>query len=392
MKKKFLFKTFFLLFLTILLITCAKYKKNPVGSEFFTQEDIGEEKSCVIYPSPSDTFFKYTDVRTGISPYLNVGALQNHTIKAKSLIKFQLYPDTVNIHSASLTLYIHKFYGQHTGIFTCSIFKIAEPWDEDSLSAKNYNESLQGELIKNFTVSVNDTLKSFTINLPKDLVQSWCDSTTGSENHGLLFISDNAQYITEFYSSEADSNQPELIIYTSEDTTQNYAFSLLEDREDLFIAEGDFEASPDYLYISNGIAIRSLLSFDVSAIPELATINRAFLNIHSDLTPNLPAWKDSMIISIFEIADANWVLPDIGLDSLTYSSIYLYSDSASADITLSVQRWTSQTVENYGLLLKGLNEYKNLDYRKLYSSTADSSKKPSLKIFYSLPPDENLNN
>ncbi|MFO7890268.1 MAG: DNRLRE domain-containing protein [bacterium] len=392
MKKKFLSEIILLLLIIILFITCAEYKKNPVGSEFFNSDEIGNVKTCVIYSSPSDTFFKYTNVKTGNSPYLNIGAVQNHNIKAKSLIKFQLDPDTTKIDSVSLTLYIHKFYEQHNGIFSCSIFKIAEQWDEDSLSMRNYSEGLQGEFITNFEVSVNDTVKSFTIPLPNDLVQSWSDSTTASKNHGLLFIPDNSQFITEFYSSEADSNQPELRMYTPTDTVSSYTEYFIKDIEDLFIAEGEFEATPDYLYISNGIATRSLLFFDVSVIPEQATINKAFVNIHSDVTAAFPAWQDTFLISIFETATEDWSMPDVPLDSLTYSTFLLDGDSALADITLSVQQWTSKTKENYGLLLKGRNEYINLDYRQLYSSKADSSKKPSLKIFYSLPPEENFNN
>jgi len=392
---KILLLTILLTILSIILITCAKYKKNPVGSEYFNENKMGNEKSCIIYSAPSDTFFKNINVKTGISSFLNIGAVQNRNISAKSMIKIQFYPDTTQIDSASLTLFIHKFYGQNNGIFSCSIYKVAKQWDDDSLSAKNFEPGFQGEYIKDFTASLNDTIKSLAVSLPSDLVQSWLDSTTAENNYGLLFVPNNNQFITEFYSSEADSNQPMLKLYTSTepDTAGNvYPSQIVAPTDDIFIPEGEFEPTSDHLFISNGLSLRVLMYFDVSQIPEKATINKAFLTVYSDTTSAFPDNQETFTVSIFHTLNQNWTLPDVQIDSVTYSRIPIKSDSASADLTSSVQNWTSRMIENNGLLLMGRNEYMNLDYRKLYSSAADSSKKPSLKIFYSIPPEENFNN
>ncbi len=390
MKNMLLSKIIMLLSFTAIFITCAKYKENPVGSEFFQRDDMGDEKSCMIYASPSDTFFHYSNVKTGGSSFLNIGAVQNHDIQAKSLIKFWTNSDTIKIDSASLTLYIHKFYGQNNGMFSCSIYQIAKQWYEDSLSINNYDDELQGEFIKDFTVFFNDTVKNISITLPSTLIQSWIDSTTIDDNHGLLFISNNSQFITEFYSSESDSNRPALQIYTPADTDSTYPGFIISPSEDIFIADGEFAADSDYLYLCNGVATRTLLFFDVSVIPEQATINKAYLNIYSDTTSAFPDWQDTYMISIFKTIDKTWPIPDVPLDSSAYTTISLNSDSASGDITLSVQQWTSKMEENYGLLLKGQYEYRNLDYRKIYNSKADTSKKPSLKIFYSIPPESGM--
>jgi len=393
MKKMSLIKILLLFFFTVIFITCAKYKKNPVGSEFFDRDNMGKEKSCLIYASASDTFFKYTNIKTGHSTYLNIGAVPDHNIQAKSLIKFYTYLDSAQVDSASLTLYIHRFYGTPTGTFSCSIYKITQSWEEDSLNIENYDGGLQGEFIKDFTVSFDDSVKSFTVSLPKTLVQSWFDSTTSDDNYGLMFIPNNFQFITEFYSSESDSNQPELTIYVPADTDTTDLKYNFPSSDDLFLAEGNFESDTDFLYLTNGIASRSLLFFDVSTIPEQATINRALLNVYSDTTAAFPNWQDKYNISVFKISADSWTVPLVPLDSSTYTIIALDStDSASANVTPYIQQWTLGMEENYGFLLKGINENTNLDYRRLYSSKADSSKKPSLKIFYSLPPEENLNN
>jgi len=395
MNKNLLSKLILMTIFTVILITCAKYKKNPVGSEYFNENEMGDEKSCIIYPAPSDTFFKNKNIKTGISPFLSIGAVQKHNITAKSLIEFQFLPDTTQIDSAALTLYIHKFYGQNSGLFSCSIYKVTKDWDDDSLSAITYDQSYQGEYVKEFEVSLNDTIKSFSVSLPSALVQSWVDSTTAESNYGLLFIPNNTQFITEFYSSEADSNQPALEIYTATepDTAGNvYPTNIVPPTNDIFIPEAEFEPTSDYLFISNGVSLRALMNFDVSQIPEQATINKAFLTVHSDTLAAFPDCQETFTVSIFEIANQNWTLPEVQIDSVTYSRIPINSDSSSADLTLSVQNWISKMKENNGLLLMGRNEYTNLSYRKLYSSTADTSKKPSLKIFYSIPPEENLNN
>ncbi len=395
MNKNYSYKILLLTVLSVMLITCVKYKKNPVGSDYFNEDEMGDEKSCIIYSAPSDTFFKNINIKTGISPFLNIGAVQNPNISAKSLIKFKTYTDTTQIDSASLTLYIHKFYGQNNGIFSCSIYEVAKQWDDDSLCVQNYESGFQGEYIKDFTVSLNDTIKSLSVSLPSALIQSWLDSTTAENNYGLLFVPNNTQFITEFYSSKADSNQPALEIFTTTepDTAGNvYPSQIVAPTDDIFIPEGEFEPTSDHLFISNGLSLRVLMYFDVSEIPEQATINKAFLTVYSDTLSAFPDNQETFTVSIFHTLNQNWTLPDVQIDSVTYSSIPIKSDSASADLTSSVQNWTSNMIKNNGLLLMGRNEYMNLDYRKLYSSAADTSKKPSLKIFYSIPPEENLNN
>ena len=62
------------------------------------------------------------------------------------------------------------------------------------------------------------------------------------------------------------------------------------------------------------------------------------------------------------------------------------TDSLVMNLTSLIQDWTSNTVENHGMMLIGNGEYTDWNCRVFYSTHADSTLIPVLRIYYSTPP------
>ncbi len=381
----------FLLGLLFLLAQCTANKGNPVGSQFFQRENQGSEMYALFHAAASDTFYQ-TFVANGSSPYLYLG--QCNGKKTWSLILFSNLPDSGTVDSALVTLHTHHIFGQTSGFFTASVHLILKEWNPTEITWETFDNSFIGEEIANVEISAdqisanNDTM-ALSFHLPPATVQSWIDSTTDSLNYGILLMYQSAPFIVEFFSNNTEELEyrPTLTIYLKQDTTKEG--SVTYPRKDTFIASTEQEPNFTRLFVNNGTALRSLIYFSIDSLPEDATINRALLTLHADTLLSFPD-NESFDLITYPVTNNTWPIPAVPFDSTTMGWSTLEGDSISINVTNIVQKWTSGKNENYGFILMGKNEKRDIFGRAFYSTSCDSLYQPTLEIFYSLPPNSRL--
>jgi hypothetical protein len=371
----------------IILIHCGKNSQSPIGKAFI--EPRGAEKDTIFYTSLLDTFY-HADVAAGISSYLYLGET-DHT-KAKTLIWFSNFPDSGTVDSAFVTLTPYEIIGALSGTFSAFVYLVENNWDEYEITWELFDHDLTGNEITTFDLDaseINTNLDSMTIqfDIPVEHIQSWMNTTTADNNYGILITYQLSNFIVGFY-GRGLSNGPKLDLHVTQDTTQHEEIVPLKDA---FIATSLQTENPDRLYIQNGSALRTFLDFDVTLIPEDATVNRALLFLHSDTLLSIPDNSESFYILAYPVKNmTTWPITTIVYDTANYVSGTAIGDSATFNITSIVQDWTSGVKENFGLMLKGNNEYFNLHQRAFFSTTVDSVLQPCLKIYYTEPPSSRL--
>jgi hypothetical protein len=392
--KHILIITVSLTILTFTLTQCSKNQGNPVGAQFFQRESWGSE-NCIFQQAASDTFY-YTSVNTGSSSSLYLGQYQGS--ESRILVLFSNLPDSGTVDSALVTLYTQRTIGSATHPATASVHAINRAWEESEITWESFGEGSIGEQIATMEISDeqpaadNDTT-AIIFYLPPSRIQSWMDSSQASENFGILLASfpPDTGYFIEFFSRESTSDEfkgPRMTIYITQDTTHE-TYNVYP-TQDTFIANTRREPTSDRLFIANGIALRSMLSFNVDSIPDNATINRALLTLYSDTLLSFPDHRESFDVIVYPVTDGSWPIPAVPFDSTMGIAGSVIEDSSVMNLTPFVQGWTAGFTTNYGLLLIGWNERNDLHRRAFYSIATDSHRQPKLKIFYTLPPSSRL--
>jgi len=385
--------SFLFVITTLLIITqCDKELDTLVGSEFFERDNMGSVNYASFQAATSDTFYQ-TQILIADSPYLYVG--EANGIKAKSILRFSgELGDNTQVDSARVTFHTNATIGADQGAFTASVHLIATDWDDSQLSWETANNGFIGEEIATIDfdaeeMSNGDTL-AFSFLVPKETIQAWMD-TTQDVNYGLIFNYTNPSFMVQLFGNHTNHESglwPVLDIhYTVNDTTQST--STLLTSKDTYVTVSEQEPTQDYLVISNGVSSRPVLYFDVSSIDSQATINQAKLVLFADTSRSFPIPHENFYeLYTFRIEDPDDIFTTESVDAIQG---YLIADSLVVNITYYVQNWTSGLTENHGLFLKGRYEKQELQQRAFLSSTAvDTTLRPTLHVYYSLPPSGRL--
>ena len=358
-----------------------KKEKTPVGAQFFEWGNRGSQADTLIF-AERDTFYQ-TSIPCGEGAYVYIGHYKDN--KSRGIIRFTDLPEPRTVDSARVTMYIHSILGNEPVSLTPTVYTITQEWDETEITT----DAFESGGFQGVQVDIDDVYSdtdSITFLLPSDLVQSWIDTTTASENYGLLleYSPPDTGFIVEFYSEDTPSDSfghPTLTIRMQDDTTTHTHFA----SADAFIATAYPNATSDWLYIANGTSLRTLLYFDLNWLPNNASINKATLSMFADTLLSFPDNNSTFQFNIFITTGESWEIPMITYDSTAYTTGTLVEDSTSTDITFFTQNWVTGTKENHGFILIGSNQFTNLNRRVFYSSQ-EISNQPRLRLFYSLPP------
>lgn len=339
----------------------------------------------------------------------------------RALIKYDIssIPKGVYVTSAKLYLYaksnalngdhVNPMYGSAN---TSLLQKITAPWTTAGVGWLNQpatNTSSQKTLAQSTSSHQN-----YVVNI-KDFVQSWINNP--ASNYGMLLrLQNEVAYNSMIFNSgiAADSLQPTLVIcYTttppppSNDTcitikgdTAGTAFTEVQ-----FATFGDYTADTSQTEIvseawtCNGIGyptcnFRSLLKYDVSAIPANATITSAKLYLYAK--PNAlngdhvnPTYG-SANTSLLQKVTQPWTTKGLGWlnqPATTTANQKTLPQSTSnqqnyiVNVTDFVQDWVLHPETNYGAILRMQNEsyYNSMIF---YSGAAPDNVKPKLVICY----------
>ncbi|MBN2417424.1 DNRLRE domain-containing protein [bacterium] len=369
----------------LLLSQCTTTDKTMVGSDYFDRGERGSEQYMVLYPAASDTFYRDPGVG-GAGSTLYLGAMDDLTTRTLFRWRPEDLPTAGTIDTARLSLFFYRTHGDTSNIPAPTVHKITGDWSEDDITWDNFESgNLLGEAVD--LVDFKATSKGITITLPNDLMQSWIDSTTAADNYGICisYAAPDTGFILQFYSDEHDdyASRPGLWFHSWVDTL-DISFTLTNS-DDAFIADQPIAPESDRLWVSNCTAYRSHLYFDTDTLPDGASINLAMLTLTYDTLRSWPNSSTSFSLMALALDEPFHLPPDLATVLDPVSSALVTADSVLLNISEFVQSWSTDFIENNGLIVAGLYEDQNIGKRAIYSSTADALLKPKLEIYYSLP-------
>jgi hypothetical protein len=365
--------------IALLMVSCSLEKPSPVGAQYFERENRGAENHLVVYSAPSDTSYK-TTVSCGKSTYLFFG--MDKDIEALTFVVFDTVKITEPILKAVLSFQTILYIASETLPIDVSVYTTDATWEETSITWENHILPSSTGPIQTVQIQSADTFM-VEAEIPAELAAAMVTPDSLVKRIGIMLKVDAGGCLFQSFSMEYSSTSeavPHLTLYTASDTLSVWP------EKDAFVANTNRAPVADRIRIQNGIAERSLLFFDLSAIPSEASINRALLILHSESGAAVPNDTSAFYFTIYPLADSLQNVSDVRIDTALVASGSIKGDSCRAVITSIVQYWTAKTIKNAGIMLNGILEESDLAGQSLYSAQADSSLMPKLDVFYSLPP------
>ncbi len=383
--------------LSVLLFACSD-DPSPVGTEIIPPGDnitIDTLDSYVDTLEQSSNFYS-SFVDLGLSENLMLGKkdnvessfIQDFYFTMEDTTESDLLDDSLEIVSAKLTLPITYKYGDESAPFDFSVYAVKGAWgitkfDLDSLNNLDIDYATDVKLLASYT----DTTVVVDLNTEfvKNMMKTYSDTSLDGRIYGMYFKpSSICQKILGFqaFSTTADYNSSVEVVVRRIDGSYQDTLSF-GPRSDTHILDAEAPASNngELTYIQGGIAVSSILKFDVSSLPQNIAINYASLQLTLDSTQSIIGDPTTTYIGVWVLND--W---DTHLVDSNSSAIYITRDgySISGNIGSIVQRWTTGGEENNGIRVFLYNERSYLDKFVIYgSAAADPLKRPRLIINYS---------
>lgn len=386
-----------LLSLGILILACQSSSNLPNSFDQRVAEEntIGQIKQLVVESQKTD--FYGTEVITGASEYLILGKYEEIT----SWILFRYgfsglpVPDSSKIDSVQLWLYPSAARGDSTAQFQATAHLMGDlnyRWDELNMKWSTFAQDFEPTPLSE-PVDVN-SLEGDAIVFNFDIQQfttpdSLLDSTIIENGFCIRFDpTESVDLLKRFYSCDyaTTSLRPTLRIISKYrgvvDTTYDYS------AHDVFIVNstGLPADSSQFLYTGRGYAYHSLLDFDISEIPENATVNRARLKLVFAEETSILGMDPDINIRLYPVTDWPDRPEDVSIDSTTTGATSsTIEDTITVELRGKVQEWTAQLDANYGVFIRALNEGDDVSRMVFYGPPADSLVRPKLIIDYTIP-------
>ena len=362
---------------------------------------VGDIKTLSSGP-PVFTATNFEAVPTGGGTFLYVGAGDNKS--AATLVKFTNLPQSIQVNGAELELRSTSNMGIINGNVDVTIHKVNDDWVDSTVTADTFGNAFDPAIMSTFSFTVADT-DTVVVPLDKTVIQGWIDGTI--ENHGLYIQAPGAAYFKRINSRLANDNRPVLRLFHEKEGVKDTTVFTASD--DAFVFNLQQEPVQGPLYVGNGLEHRSILRFDFSTIPRYANINLAILTLQID-TLNSFLSKDAIFtFSIDAITKAAGDPEGVTLndfedpfnDSLATRRTSLFafsyavldtSETITVDLTPLMQNWTWNKYSNNGLVV--VSRQNNLDlYRTaFFSKETRPEKAPSVKVYYTVPADNDPGN
>jgi len=368
---------------------CSINADNPAGFEY-----AGRGPSVV----EVDTFTVTGDDTTWAAelrwdPLEVIAAGSYRDYHALSLIRFTGLPEGASVQGARLTLRRRSNTAStdSTRLLTLSIRPVSTDWDS-TWWGEDAGRLTLGTAVSQTGVPVAGDEDTVGFALPTSVVQTWVDDEEAARRGIALTAPDDGPFIQLFDSNDAVGGRagfkPELqLTYIPAGGGSNERLTLDSSR-DLTLFTTEDAPLPSRLWASRGASWRSVLTFDISAIPLSATINRAELTVQldTDASVGLPvgifsALTDDMMP--WDRLTSEMVAP--GTSTIAYT-VSEGDSTVTLGVTRAVERHTRLGRDVLQLLIAASGEASGAGRVVLPNTSVDPSRKHSLRVLYSVPP------
>ena len=380
--------------LSVLLFACSDdpTEENALLTPHLPFAEMAIRETTLVADSGS-TFKEVTAMDANVNL---VGKTGNYT--ATMLLGFyaSYFPtrDTVNVLSATLYLRGASFYGDSTGLVGFTIHRANKSWSSSTFTWDSLQSDLYDAAVIRGSYSGRIGVDSELVEIQLDtaMAREWLASTTESEytlRYGIILVpTAEATVVRGFQSFESDSSnwvpQVRLICQNVAGTVKDTATYSLG--ADTFVGNIDnLNTDPTLFYTQAGVSYRSIVNFDVGFIPRGAIVNSAILTLEANPAAcmlNRFAEDTSLAIHLMTSSSST-----SSFDATSSAALLVPGSKTTytADIASQVQSWVRGP--NYGALIRtyGGREFRSVDRVVLYNHAAENSRKPRLKIIYSVP-------
>ena len=402
--KKFLI----LAVIAIALLQCTNNTPLPNGFELLDRDNkVGLVPPMTVEPVQTARFWKAMPAGSQSNLLLGAGQDAQSFIILQNNRLSQIDADD-NLISAQLAFRALSYAGE-TLPFELTAHVIEQEWEESSVLWQDVKGAFAASPVETWQVTPDDSTWLYLEFSALDFLAQWIQDSHNDQQtiQGLVLKFEQAPGGFVLASSEATVYPPFMEIISQDssgglDTTQAF---LTHDASLLQNLSGEpaetIIENPSVLKVGNATGNRSLLLFDVSEIPQEATVHKALLTFHTEqdqiwMPDNSDAASFTVAAGIID-STSKWQDPaNIVLDS-RYSratdvatgendTFAFDSPGATRTMALFVQRWVSAPSANFGILLHPFSETNDFSEMAFKSGLSDVGALPTLEITYSLPP------
>jgi hypothetical protein len=383
----------------MLLIGCAEKPKNIGNNDLLINPNDIYAIVDTVFTSTSDKSYRVA-YAPGFGNTNLAGRLSNndesialyHFIPGKTIDSLK----DAQIDTVELSLYVNYRLPPTPQPFPSKIefdvLKIEKLWSQstftfDSLPSPNI---FAYSILGTFKDSMNYG-QTVIAQLNKDYIRRWADSyiDTGIHDQYYGFTVQSRSVPTGLIGFEPfnsySGNYPKLVIKYTKNGTRDSV--VIISGEDTFVTKFDNTPTFSPITVHAAFGVRSKINFDIRALTNKPTINRAVFELTLDTAA-----------SMFSGYSPDTVIALLGMDSSIVdrsdSTIYVFgyrnknvanqSPVYSFVVSNIVQRWVNGLKPNYGLTLRWAAEFSSAEKAVFFSSTAaDTTKRPRIKITYS---------
>ena len=328
-------------------------------------------------------------IQLGISSKILIGKHDN--IEASTLLKFIFgLADTLKddiiagdlvVNEAWIELTTRYVYVDSNEVMDFTVHKVNSFWDHsaftiDSLPKLSYE-------MNDISSSKEITDTNYVFNIDPDVILSWMKNaadTSLEKNYGIyLRPVNNSGKVVGFQALTATSSEAAKLTLVIEktgsyvDTINGFIFA------DVSVVDGDLPVLPsEDIAVQSSISVNSIITFDLSSLPDGAVINSAELTIKKDSinTRTGTSFANELLAYFVEDSTAKEV-NEGGAFKLSF-----IDNGYSGDITSYVRIWINEK-RNQGVILRSGNDIEGLELFALKGSNAvNFAERPRIKIVY----------
>ncbi len=330
---------------------------------------------------------------TSASPYMLVGS--SGMYNSKALLRFNNFSadfDSAVVLSATLTLTYRNYYYPLTsadslGQTGFDIYKVQQQLNYGTITLDSVNSNSFGTVSQgSYTGYLTGESQQIDIALNTSMVKDWleyaADTSYPNKNFGVaLSPNGGSNVIKGFYGTQTDSTlkKPSLkIILTKYGVNDTI---VTQDAQSLFLADGPVTQGNETFSAQAGIGYVQIMKFDMSHIPNTATINDVLIYLTLDSANTKLSTLSPRFLDLLYVNDTSNTTSGYAYSTYQSGNQYIVRVVSPSQPT-PFQRWLDGQA-NYGLQFAPHGYQNNLDLYTFFNVNAsDHTKRPHVVIKY----------